>query len=219
VREPAGPHSSTTRWAWKAGERAASSTQPADLADRAFRNGQHRPDEYDPSGGGWRGLSPRPPVASQLRILMPRCVKSAAATREVRRSAASRALSHHHRRRRVPGVAETGCRRRRDGGALPFPVELLRFLDQAATGLGQRSSAHAPGPVQGSGEARSAVSAPADAATRNGAQLPPAGKAQPRDGAPTLPDGYASHPSCRPGYVKRTLMAVSANPGRTVGHR
>jgi len=70
---------------------------------------------------------------------------------------------------------------------LPFPVELLRFLDQAATGLAQRSSAPAPGPVQGSGEPRSAVSAPADAATGNGAQLPPAAKAQPRDGAPTLP--------------------------------
>lgn len=31
---------------------------------------------------------------------------------------------------------------------LPFPVELLRFLDQAANGLAQRSSAADPGPAQ-----------------------------------------------------------------------
>ena len=34
---------------------------------------------------------------------------------------------------------------------LPFPVELLRFLDQAASGLAQPSSARAPEPVAGRG--------------------------------------------------------------------
>lgn len=34
---------------------------------------------------------------------------------------------------------------------LPFPVELLRFLDQAASGLAQPSSARAPEPVAGPG--------------------------------------------------------------------
>ncbi|MGE5763420.1 MAG: hypothetical protein ACM3ZF_05970, partial [Mycobacterium leprae] len=34
---------------------------------------------------------------------------------------------------------------------LPFPVELLRFLDQAASGLAQPSSARAPEPTAGRG--------------------------------------------------------------------
>jgi regulator of protease activity HflC (stomatin/prohibitin superfamily) len=70
---------------------------------------------------------------------------------------------------------------------LPFPVELLRFLDQAASELAQRSSAREPA-VQRSGEPRSTVSAPTDAATGMGSQLPPAAKVQPLDGAPVPPD-------------------------------
>jgi len=61
---------------------------------------------------------------------------------------------------------------------LPFPVELLRFLDQATNELAQRSSAVEPA-VQASGE-------PADTATGRGAQFPPA-RVPPLDGAPLPP--------------------------------
>jgi len=70
---------------------------------------------------------------------------------------------------------------------LPFPVELLRFLDHAATGPAQRSSTPDPGPVQSSGEPRSAISAQPDAATKNELQLPSTAKTRPLDGAPTPP--------------------------------
>ena len=68
---------------------------------------------------------------------------------------------------------------------LPFPVELLRFLDQAATGPAQRASTSEPGAVQSDGESPPAVAGPTDNAATNGSQLPPATKAAPLEAAPT----------------------------------
>jgi hypothetical protein len=70
---------------------------------------------------------------------------------------------------------------------LPFPVELLRFLDQAASGLAERSSASDLGDVKRAGEPEPAVPAPTDAAITNGSQLPPPAKAEPLKTAPTAP--------------------------------
>jgi regulator of protease activity HflC (stomatin/prohibitin superfamily) len=55
---------------------------------------------------------------------------------------------------------------------LPFPVELLRFLDQAATGLAGQASASAPGPSELADGPKQAVSAPGDATTSIGSQPP-----------------------------------------------
>jgi hypothetical protein len=68
---------------------------------------------------------------------------------------------------------------------LPFPVELLRFLDQAATGLAQKPSTSDLGAVQSGGESTPAVAGPTDAVATNGSQLPPATKAEPLEAAPT----------------------------------
>jgi regulator of protease activity HflC (stomatin/prohibitin superfamily) len=68
---------------------------------------------------------------------------------------------------------------------LPFPVELLRFLDQAATGLAQKPSTSDLGAVQSGGESTLAVAGPTDAVATNGSQLPPATKAEPLEAAPT----------------------------------
>jgi regulator of protease activity HflC (stomatin/prohibitin superfamily) len=70
---------------------------------------------------------------------------------------------------------------------LPFPVELLRFLDQAATGLPERSSGSDLGDPKRAGEATSAVPAAADAAITNGSQLSPPANAEPLKAAPTPP--------------------------------
>jgi hypothetical protein len=70
---------------------------------------------------------------------------------------------------------------------LPFPVELLRFLDQAATGLPERSSGSDLGDPKRAGEATSAVPAAADAAITNGSQLSPLAKAEPLNAAPSAP--------------------------------
>ena len=65
---------------------------------------------------------------------------------------------------------------------LPFPVELLRFLDQAAAGLPERSSADL-GDVNRTGGPEPAVPAPTDAAITNGSQSPPRAKAEPLEAA------------------------------------
>ena len=70
---------------------------------------------------------------------------------------------------------------------LPFPVELLRFLDQAATGLAERSSASDLGDVKPAGESKPAVPAPTDAPITNGSQLPAPARAEPLKAAPTAP--------------------------------
>ena len=70
---------------------------------------------------------------------------------------------------------------------LPFPVELLRFLDQAASGLAERSSASDLADAKRVGESTPAAPAPTDAAITNGSQLPPPAKAEPLKTAPTTP--------------------------------
>jgi regulator of protease activity HflC (stomatin/prohibitin superfamily) len=70
---------------------------------------------------------------------------------------------------------------------LPFPVELLRYLDQAATGLSVRSSGSDLGEPKRAGESRPAVPAAADAAITNGTQAPPPAEAEPLKAAPTAP--------------------------------
>ena len=56
---------------------------------------------------------------------------------------------------------------------LPFPVELLRFLDEAATGLARQASASAPAPSELTDVPKQAVSAPDDATTSIGSTPPP----------------------------------------------
>ena len=70
---------------------------------------------------------------------------------------------------------------------LPFPVELLRFLDQAAAGSAERSSASDLGDPKRAGESTPAVPAPTDAAITNGSQSPPLANAEPLNAAPTAP--------------------------------
>jgi regulator of protease activity HflC (stomatin/prohibitin superfamily) len=70
---------------------------------------------------------------------------------------------------------------------LPFPVELLRFLDQAAGGLADRSSASELRDVNRAGESAPAAPAPTEAAITNGSQLPPQANAEPLQAAPTAP--------------------------------
>ena len=68
---------------------------------------------------------------------------------------------------------------------LPFPVELLRFLDQATAGSAERSSASDLGEVNRAGEATPAVPVPTDAAVTNGSQSPP--PTEPLNAAPSAP--------------------------------
>ena len=70
---------------------------------------------------------------------------------------------------------------------LPFPVELLRFLDQAAALFAERSSASEFGYVNRAGESTPAVPAPTDAAISNGSQSSPLAKAEPLNAAPSVP--------------------------------
>jgi regulator of protease activity HflC (stomatin/prohibitin superfamily) len=70
---------------------------------------------------------------------------------------------------------------------LPFPVELLRFLDQAAAGSAERSSGSDLGDPKRAGESTPAVPAATDAAITNGSQAPPPAKAEPLNAAPTPP--------------------------------
>jgi regulator of protease activity HflC (stomatin/prohibitin superfamily) len=69
---------------------------------------------------------------------------------------------------------------------LPFPVELLRFLDQAATGLARQASASTPaGPSELADVPKQAVSAADDATTSIGSQTPGAATEKPLDEAPS----------------------------------
>jgi hypothetical protein len=70
---------------------------------------------------------------------------------------------------------------------LPFPVELLRFLDQAATGLAQRSSIPDPARAQGFREPTSAVPASTAAPPVPEPQVAPTPNARPLDRAATPP--------------------------------
>ncbi len=70
---------------------------------------------------------------------------------------------------------------------LPFPVELLRFLDQAATGLATQASASAPAPIELADVPKQAVSAADDATTSIGSQPPQVETDKPLDEAPPPP--------------------------------
>jgi hypothetical protein len=70
---------------------------------------------------------------------------------------------------------------------LPFPVELLRFLDQAATGLAQRSSIPDHVPARGSREPTSAVPASTEAPPAPESQVAPTVNTRPLDRAATPP--------------------------------
>ncbi|MEP6526806.1 MAG: slipin family protein [Nocardioidaceae bacterium] len=70
---------------------------------------------------------------------------------------------------------------------LPFPVELLRFLDQAATGLARQASASAPAPSELADVPKRAVSAADDATTSIGSQPPQVETDRPSDEAPSPP--------------------------------
>jgi hypothetical protein len=70
---------------------------------------------------------------------------------------------------------------------LPFPVELLRFLDQAAAGTAERSSGSDLRDPKRAGESRPAVPAAAEAAITNGTQSPPPADAETLKAAPTAP--------------------------------
>jgi regulator of protease activity HflC (stomatin/prohibitin superfamily) len=70
---------------------------------------------------------------------------------------------------------------------LPFPVELLRFLDQAATGLARQASASAPAPSELPDVPKQAVSAPDQATTSIGSQPPPVETDRPLDEAKSPP--------------------------------
>jgi regulator of protease activity HflC (stomatin/prohibitin superfamily) len=70
---------------------------------------------------------------------------------------------------------------------LPFPVELLRFLDQAATGLARQASASAPAPSELADVPKQAVSAPDDPTTSIGSQPPPVETDRPSNEAPSPP--------------------------------
>jgi hypothetical protein len=70
---------------------------------------------------------------------------------------------------------------------LPFPVELLRFLDEATREVGDRSSGVDPGPGQDDAERESTRSASAGSGTTNGSQSPPAAPVRVMDGTPAAP--------------------------------
>jgi regulator of protease activity HflC (stomatin/prohibitin superfamily) len=65
---------------------------------------------------------------------------------------------------------------------LPFPVELLRFLEQAAAPVERSSSS-----VKVADESKPAMRTPTDAAITDGSQLPPPAKAEPLKATPTTP--------------------------------
>ena len=62
---------------------------------------------------------------------------------------------------------------------LPFPVELLRFLDQAAASFAERSSSSDQGDLEHAGESKPAIPTPTDAAIINRSQPPPPANAEP----------------------------------------
>jgi hypothetical protein len=70
---------------------------------------------------------------------------------------------------------------------LPFPVELLRFLDQATTGLAQPSSIRDPVPVEGAPQQTSGLPASTHAPPAPELQTATAAKARPLDWAGTPP--------------------------------
>src|ERR671918_295120 len=70
---------------------------------------------------------------------------------------------------------------------LPFPVELLRFLDQAEGGLAERSSPSEHRDVNRAGESAPAAPAPTEAAITNGSQMPPEANAKRLQAAPEAP--------------------------------
>ena len=70
---------------------------------------------------------------------------------------------------------------------LPFPVELLRFLDRAASGPAQQLSASVIESAANAGETSPSASSPSSAAAENGPQVPAAEKAQ-------LPEGISTPP-------------------------
>ena len=65
---------------------------------------------------------------------------------------------------------------------LPFPVELLRFLEQAAGPVEQ-----SPGSVKRADESTSAISTPTDDAITTGSELPPPANAEALKATPTTP--------------------------------
>jgi regulator of protease activity HflC (stomatin/prohibitin superfamily) len=70
---------------------------------------------------------------------------------------------------------------------LPFPVELLRFLEQAATGLAERSPGADLGDVKHADESKPAIRTPTEGAITNGSQTRPPATAEPLKAAPTRP--------------------------------
>ena len=70
---------------------------------------------------------------------------------------------------------------------LPFPVELLRFLDQATTGLAQPSSIRDPVPAEGAREPTSVVPTSTQAPPAPQVQIDAAAKARPLDWAGSPP--------------------------------
>src|SRR5262245_51378092 len=70
---------------------------------------------------------------------------------------------------------------------LPFPVELLRFLDEATKQVTHRSAATDPGAARDNTDRDSTASASTDGATTNGSESPPVAPVRLMDGAPTPP--------------------------------
>jgi len=70
---------------------------------------------------------------------------------------------------------------------LPFPVELLRFLDEATREVGHRSSGADPGPGQDDAERESTRSASAGGATANGSESAPPAPVRVMAGTPAPP--------------------------------
>jgi regulator of protease activity HflC (stomatin/prohibitin superfamily) len=71
---------------------------------------------------------------------------------------------------------------------LPFPVELLRFLDQAAAGFAERPATSDLRDVNRLAETTPAVPPPTEDAITNGSQSPPPAKTKPLKKAPTAPN-------------------------------
>jgi hypothetical protein len=69
---------------------------------------------------------------------------------------------------------------------LPFPVELLRFLDQAA-GRAEGWSTSDLGDPKRADESQSAIPTPTDAAITNGSQSPPPANTEPLKATPMAP--------------------------------
>jgi regulator of protease activity HflC (stomatin/prohibitin superfamily) len=70
---------------------------------------------------------------------------------------------------------------------LPFPVELLRFLEHAAAGPTERSSSSDQRDLEHAGGSTPAIPTPTDAAITNGSQSPPPAKTEPLTTAPKAP--------------------------------